>query len=169
MIAIKDVLVPIDFSPGSDTALKYGREFARTFGARLHALHAVEDVYMQLMMAGGAIGGTAAVEIQRDLENAAQTRLDALIRDDDRRELRAQTALRAGVAAAQAIVDYAQEHAVDLIVIGTHGRGGMAHLMMGSVAEKVVRTAPCPVLTVRSPEHEFVRPDALQRVASPGS
>jgi nucleotide-binding universal stress UspA family protein len=169
VIAIKDVLVPIDFSPDSETALTYGREFARTFGARLHTLHAVEDVYMQLMMAGGAIGGTAAVEIQRDLERAAQTRLDALIRDDDRRELRARAALRTGVAAAQAIVDYAQENAIDLIVIGTHGRGGMAHFLMGSVAEKVVRTAPCPVLTVRSPEHEFVRPDALQRVPSTGS
>jgi nucleotide-binding universal stress UspA family protein len=166
MIAIKDVLVPIDFSPGSDTALTYGREFARTFGATLHTLHAVEDVYVQLMMAGGAIGGTAAAEIQRDLENAAQGRLDALIRDDDRRELRAQTAIRTGVAAAQAIVDYAQEKAIDLVVIGTHGRGGMAHVMMGSVAEKVVRTAPCPVLAVRSPEHDFVRPDASQRVAS---
>jgi universal stress protein A len=169
MIAIKDVLVPIDFSTGSDTALMYGREIARTFEARLHTLHAVEDVYMQLMMAGGAVSGTAAVEIQRDLENAAQTRLDALVRDDDRRELRAQTALRTGVAAAQAIVDYAQENAINLIVMGTHGREGVAHLLMGSVAERVVRTAPCPVLTVRGSEPDLVRPDALQRASSTGS
>jgi nucleotide-binding universal stress UspA family protein len=167
MIAIKEVLVPVDFSSGSDTALQYGRELARTFGARLHALHVVEDVYMQLMMAGGAIGGSAAVEIQRDLENAAQTQLDAVIREDDRRELRARTALRTGVAAAQGVVDYARESNIDIIVIGTHGRGGMAHLLMGSVAEKVIRTAPCPVLSVRNPEHEFLRPDALQRSSPP--
>jgi nucleotide-binding universal stress UspA family protein len=60
-----------------------------------------------------------------------------------------------------AIVDFAKEINVDLIVMGTHGRGAVAHLLMGSVAERVVRTAPCPVLTVRHPEHEFVHPDAL--------
>jgi nucleotide-binding universal stress UspA family protein len=165
MIAIKEVLVPVDFSSGSETALQYGRELARTFGARLNVLHIVEDVYLQLMMAGGAVGGSAAVEIQRDLEAAAQTQLDAVLGEDDRRELQARAALRTGVAAAQGIVDYAKESGTDIIVIGTHGRGGMSHLLMGSVAEKVVRTAPCPVLSVRHPEHEFVRPDALQRTS----
>jgi nucleotide-binding universal stress UspA family protein len=56
------------------------------------------------------------------------------------------------------IVRYAQEANIDLIVLGTHGRGGLAHMLLGSVAEKVVRKAPCPVLTVRHPEHEFVAP-----------
>ncbi len=56
------------------------------------------------------------------------------------------------------IVRYAQEANIDLIVLGTHGRGGLAHMLLGSVAEKVVREAPCPVLTVRHPEHEFVAP-----------
>jgi nucleotide-binding universal stress UspA family protein len=59
-------------------------------------------------------------------------------------------------APATAIVEYANEEGVDLIVLGTHGRGAVAHLLVGSVAERVVRTAPCPVLTVRHPEHEFV-------------
>jgi nucleotide-binding universal stress UspA family protein len=63
------------------------------------------------------------------------------------------------------IVGYAKENDVDLIIMGTHGRGAIAHLLMGSVAERVVRTAPCPVLTVRHPEHEFVLPDALAAVA----
>jgi len=64
-----------------------------------------------------------------------------------------------------AIVDYAREHEIDLIVMGTHGRGALAHLMMGSVAERVVRLAPCPVLTIKHPEHEFVQPDVLVAVA----
>ena len=64
------------------------------------------------------------------------------------------------------IADYAEESDVDLIVMGTHGRGLLAHVFMGSVAERVVRIAPCPVLTVRNPEHEFVFPDALQTVAA---
>jgi nucleotide-binding universal stress UspA family protein len=60
---------------------------------------------------------------------------------------------------ADEIVKYAQAETIDLIVLGTHGRPGVAHLFMGSVAEKVVRTAPCPVLTLRHPEREFVRAD----------
>jgi nucleotide-binding universal stress UspA family protein len=79
--------------------------------------------------------------------------------------LRAESAIVRSNAPAPAIVDYAQRRKADLIVMGTHGRGGGAHLLMGSVAERVVRTAPCPVLTVRYPEHEFVRPDALVAVA----
>jgi nucleotide-binding universal stress UspA family protein len=59
-------------------------------------------------------------------------------------------------------VTYAKDVKADLLIIGTHGRGAMAHLLMGSVAERVVRTAHCPVLTVRHPQHEFVVPDALQ-------
>jgi nucleotide-binding universal stress UspA family protein len=66
---------------------------------------------------------------------------------------------------AAAIVDYAKTNRVDLVVLGTHGRGALAHLFMGSVAERVVRTAPCPVLAVRNPEHEFVMPDALVAVS----
>ena len=57
------------------------------------------------------------------------------------------------------ILRYADEHAVDLIVMGTHGRGGVTHMLLGSIAEKVVRRAPCPVLTVRHPQREFVEPD----------
>jgi nucleotide-binding universal stress UspA family protein len=68
------------------------------------------------------------------------------------------------IAKAAAIVDYAAQHAIDLIVMGTHGRGAISHLLMGSVAERVVRTAGCPVLTVHHPEHEFVLPDALVAV-----
>ena len=75
-------------------------------------------------------------------------------------------AVRRGASAAFAIVDYAQELAVDLIVMGTHGRGPIGHLLIGSVAEKVIRLSPCPVLTVRQPEHEFVQPDALQAVGA---
>ena len=87
------------------------------------------------------------------------------IDDDDRRELHAKTVLVTSVNPAVAIVTYAKDAAVDLIVIGTHGRGGVAHFYMGSVAERVVRTAPCPVLTVRRPEHEFIQPDASQAIA----
>jgi universal stress protein A len=168
MIAIRQVLVATDFSADSATALEYGRALARTFGAALHVLHVVEDVSLQLMMAGGTvIGGATIVDLQRELEAAAAAQLHGLVREDDVRELSAREVLRTGSAAARAIADYAAEAAIDLVVIGTHGRSGMAHLLMGSVAEKVVRTAPCPVLTVRQPQAGFLRPDAIQRASTP--
>ncbi len=85
--------------------------------------------------------------------------------DEDRALLAARTVIRTSNSPASAIVAYARDANVDLIVMGTHGRGAMAHLVTGSVAERGVRTAPCPVLTVRHPEHEFVLPDALVAVS----
>jgi nucleotide-binding universal stress UspA family protein len=102
------------------------------------------------------------VSLQHELEQSARRQLDALVGDEDRRLLSAKTVIQTSSSAAAAIVDYAKDARIDLIVLGTHGRGGMTHLLMGSVAERVVRTAPCPVLTVRTPEHEFVLPDALE-------
>jgi nucleotide-binding universal stress UspA family protein len=163
MIAVKNVLVATDFGTASETALAYGRELARTFNATLHVLHAVDDVLGRAMSAEGYAADVS--EIQRAIERSARERLDAVVAADDRRELHANVVLVTSVNPAQAIVTYAKEAAIDLIVLGTHGRGGMAHFFMGSVAERVVRTAPCPVLTVRHPEHEFIQPDALQAVA----
>ena len=82
---------------------------------------------------------------------------------EDRRLLHARAIVETNNSAAAAIVDYAQRSSIDLIVLGTHGRSGMSQLLVGSVAERVVRTAPCPVLTVRQPEREFVIPDHSER------
>jgi nucleotide-binding universal stress UspA family protein len=99
--------------------------------------------------------------MQRDLEDAARKRLDEALIDSDASGPPTRSVVMTSGSAAYAIVDYAGENRIDLIVIGTHGRGALAKLMMGSVAERVVRIAPCPVLTVRHPEHEFVTPDTL--------
>jgi nucleotide-binding universal stress UspA family protein len=161
MITLKNILVATDFGEASEAALAYGRALARNFGARLHVMHVVGNT---LAFAGAEGYAYDAGELQGEMEESARKTLAALIRDDDRRELKAETVLRVSGTPALAIVSYARDANVDLIVMGTHGRGGMAHVLMGSVAEKVVRTAPCPVLTVRHPEHEFVLPDALQVV-----
>jgi nucleotide-binding universal stress UspA family protein len=88
--------------------------------------------------------------------------LNRIVTDEDRQQLKAVAAIRTSSSTALEIAGYAKSEGVDIIVMGTHGRGVMAHLLMGSVAEKVVRIAPCPVLTVRHPEHEFIQPDALE-------
>jgi nucleotide-binding universal stress UspA family protein len=160
MITIKNVLVPTDFGEAAATALTYGRDFARTFGATLHVLHIVEDVFARAVGVEVYVADLASA--RRGLEESARKELEAVVREEDRRELGAKAVITTAPAPALAIAEYAKKAGVDLIVMGTHGRGAMAHLFMGSVAERVVRTAPCPVLTVRNPQHEFVVPDALQ-------
>lgn len=154
MISLKVVLVATDFSEPSHTALGYGRALARNFGATLVVLH-VADV----VTSGLGAGGGRFSEVQRAAEEAARAQVGALLTDEDRQTLRAKAVALTAIAPAETIVAYAKDAEVDVIVMGTHGRGGVAHLLMGSVAEAVVRTAPCPVLTVRHPEHEFVLPD----------
>jgi nucleotide-binding universal stress UspA family protein len=162
MIALKSILVATDFGEVSGAALAYGRELARTFGATLHVLHVADDVYVRL---GGDAYMAVLPELQKDLEAAAQKQLDDLLVDNDPNPLPVKKAVLTSSATASAIVQYARDLGIDLIVVGTHGRGAVAHLLMGSVAERVVRSAPCPVLTVRHPEHEFVIPDALATVS----
>ena len=106
----------------------------------------------------------AVPELQQEVEDAARKQLDDLLVDNDEPPLPTRTVLITSNSPALAIVDYARQERINLIVTGTHGRGAVAHLLMGSVAERVVRTAPCPVLTVRHPEQEFVIPDALVAV-----
>jgi nucleotide-binding universal stress UspA family protein len=162
MILLKKILVATDFGEASDAALSYGRDLARTYGATLHLLHVAEDVFARY----ADDGSTAFLpQMQSDIENAARKRLEGLVTDEDRTMLRARPVVLTARGPAEAIVEYANAHTVDIIVMGTHGRRALAHLLMGSVAERVVRLAPCPVLTVRHPEHEFLAPDALVAVA----
>jgi nucleotide-binding universal stress UspA family protein len=163
MIRLKKILVATDFGETSEAALMYGRDLARGFDATLDVLHVVQNAYTQF---GTEAYVSVLPDLQRDVEDAAKTRLQALLSDEDRTALHATPVILTSGAPASAIVDYANEARIDLIIMGTHGRGALAHMLMGSVAERVVRTAPCPVLTVRHPEREFVLPDALVAVAT---
>lgn len=158
MIALKSILVATDFGEPSDAALAYGRELARAFGATLHVLHVADDVYVRL---GGDAYVAVLPDLQKDVEDAARQKLDELLVDNDPNPVAIKKAVVTSSATALCIVDYARENKVDLIIVGTHGRGAVAHFLVGSVAERVVRTASCPVLTVRQHEHDFVVPDAL--------
>lgn len=163
MIKITNVLVATDFSDPSESALNYGREFARTYGAALHVLHVVES---PTMWSGPEAVGVDFARVLADLEAGARIKLNHTVTQEDREQLKAVTAIRSGSSPAFEIARYAKEQGIDLILMGTHGRGVIGHLLMGSVAEKVVRIAPCPVLTVRHPEHEFIQPDALEAIGA---
>lgn len=163
MMAITNILVATDFGEAAESALRYGRELAGRFDATLHVLNVVENFYVTTF--GAETYAAFVPQMQRELEDAASKRLDEALIDSDGSGPTTKAVVMTSGSAAYAIVDYAREHHIDLIILGTHGRGVLAHLMMGSVAERVVRIAPCPVLTVRCPEHEFVRPDTLETTA----
>ena len=135
MIRLKNVLVATDFSETSDAALGYGRELARTFGATLHVLHVAENIMTRYAFDGSLI---LPVDVQAEFEHAARTHLERLLGDDDRRELGAKAVLRTSNTPADCIVEYATEAGIDVIVMGTHGRRAFAHLLLGSIAERVV-------------------------------
>lgn len=149
MIELKRILAPTDFSEYSSEAIGYACALAEKFGAELHLLHVLEVHAGSTPVFAGGLALTPRVQESRE---AAETELKKVAPDRE--------AVRATVEgpAFLGIVRYAKENNIDLIVMGTHGRSGLAHVMIGSVAERVVRKAPCPVLTVRHPKHEFVTP-----------
>jgi len=157
MIVLKNILVATDFSEPAAVAMAYGRNLARTYQARLHVLHIVEDVLARYSPEIGLVNE----QLQKDLEELGWRDLNASITDDDRRTLSIVADVKTSVNIASGIVEYAKANAIDLIITGTHGRGAVKHLLMGSVAERVVRTAPCPALTVHANERDFIAPDAI--------
>jgi len=149
MIDLKHILVPTDFSKHSHIALTYGVAFAKKFGAQLHLLHIVQDLAV-------FFPDTVTVVPPTDqLTEAVEAALLRVVQENHLEDLKVKTVVRSG-SPFHEVAQYAREENVDLIIMGTHGRGGLMHLLMGSVAEKVVRKSPCPVLTVRDHEHEFV-------------
>ena len=141
---VQHVLVPIDFSATADRALTYAIALAQQLQARLTLLHVLD---MTPVTMDEMTPGVAATYLD-DLETDAQHLLQASRERVQRAGLQAESLLVQGTPT-QTIVDTAGEQGVDLIIMGTHGRTGLAHVFLGSVAEHVVRQGPCPVLVVR--------------------
>ena len=144
----KRILVPVDFSDRSLEALDRAVDFGRDYAAALVVLHVVEPVYLP-GSADAFGGGYDSRLVYEELEHSARERLMQLAADLARRRVPARPLLRAGTPH-QVIVDVARRLKADLIMMSTHGRTGLSHLAMGSVAERVVRTATCPVMTLRA-------------------
>jgi nucleotide-binding universal stress UspA family protein len=168
MLAIDRILVPTDFSESSGAALDHARALCRRFGSKLMLMHVVETTGFTNVVSSS---GYAAVIPDLFDEILAGTRgqLESLLTDKDRQAFPVETILRVTGRPAREIVRVASDAHVDLIVMGTQGRRGLSHLVLGSVAEEVVRTAQCPVLTVKVSEHGMSWIDSPDRATTAAS
>ena len=155
MINIKRILFPTDFSENSKHALRYACELAHQFQAELHVLSVVQDIAL-VLPESGAMYSLPPINMDEAVKSAEEA-LRGVIPPDWAKEHTVVLTACTGAPFLE-ILRYAKEKEVDLIVLGTHGRTGLSHVLLGSVAERVVRSAPCPVLTVRPDGHEFVMP-----------
>lgn len=153
MINIKNILCPIDYSVYSEMALKYAIEFAEKYQAKLYLMHVLDirvydindpDLYNVNI-------------VDTETIDKLKERLLRCVNEDTKGRISVEAIIIQGVPFAE-IIKASRDYKIDLIVLGTHGRTGLSHAIMGSVAEKVVRKAPCPVLTIRHPEHDFIMP-----------
>ena len=155
MIDLHRILIPTDFSKFSQVALNYASAFAEKFAAELYLLHVIQD--LSVFIPDMITVAPPPVPTVEQMTKAVQEAFDRLIKDNRLERFQIHRDVREGTPFYE-IVHYAKEQNIDLIIMGTHGHTGLTHMLLGSVTEKVVRKAPCPVLTVRHPEHEFVHP-----------
>ncbi len=145
---IKRILYPTDFSEGSAVAIPLLTDLVRKYGARLYILHVVYDI---AKTSGWYVPHISMDELYKDMEGAAKKEVERCCVEELRGYGDVERLVMRGVPDEE-INKFAKEKKIDLIVIGTHGRKGFDRVIFGSTASKVVRTAPCPVLTVRVPQ-----------------
>jgi len=156
MIKLNRILVPTDFSDNSRLALEYAAALGERFESELHLLHVLHDVLSSVAPEPGLVLASAG-DYVRELRESAEGAMQKLVESKPLAGKKVVRRVREGQPFVE-IIRYARDQSIDLIVIGTHGRTGLAHVLMGSVAERVVRKAGCPVLTVRPAGHQFVMP-----------
>lgn len=155
MIKLKKILVPTDFSESARHALTYGISFAREYSAQLSLLHVVENLTVGY---ASDLFPVPMAEVFHEISGYAKTELGKLGTVAREKKVEVVEQVVQGKPSAE-IMRFARENEVDMIVLGTHGKGMLDQALFGSTTERVVRRAPCPVLTVRLAEHEFVDGD----------
>jgi len=148
---IKKVLVPIDFSDYSRNSLRYSINFIRCFRAELILIYVVEPV---IYPPDFSMGQIAVPAVDVEVDKRASEELKKLAKTEVPPDMKARTIIKTGKPFVE-IVETAAEEDIDLIIIASHGRSGMEHILFGSTADKVIRKAPCPVLTLRDPVKGF--------------
>jgi nucleotide-binding universal stress UspA family protein len=150
-LAIKKVLVPIDFSDYSKNALKYAVNFAKSFGADMILIYVVEPI---IYPPDFSMGQIAIPTISTEWDDRAREELDKLAKTEIPAEVKVKTLIKTGKPFVE-IIETATEEDIDIIIIATHGHSAVEKILFGSTADKVVRKAPCPVLTLRDPLKGF--------------
>jgi nucleotide-binding universal stress UspA family protein len=145
MLTVSSLLVPTDFSENAGKALALAKEIARGTKATLHIMHIVEPVVYPADWSYAQVG---FADIEQELQTNATTELEKLAATLKAEGFTVETSVRRGRASDE-ICGYALEHSISIIAIGTHGRSGFEHFLFGSTTERVLRKAPCPVLSVR--------------------
>ena len=155
MIKLKKVLVPTDFSDSARHAFRYGVSFAREYHAELVLLHVVENLTVGY---ASDLFPVPMAEVFQEISGYAKAELTKLGLEAKQKGVAVTELVAQGKPSAE-IIRHAAENDVDMIVLGTHGKGMLDQALFGSTTERVVRRAPCPVLTVRMAGHEFVDGD----------
>jgi nucleotide-binding universal stress UspA family protein len=153
VIEIQRILVPTDFSESARHALTYGLSFAKEYRARLTLLHVVETLAVGY---ASDLFPVPMAEVFHEVAGYARAELARLGAEARERGVEVREMVVQGKPSAE-IVRVAREETIDMIVLGTHGKGMLDQALFGSTTERVVRRAPCPVLTCRLKEHEFVK------------
>ena len=159
---IKKVLVPIDFSDYSKSSLRYAVNFAKKFNAEIFLIYVVEPV---IYPPDFSMGQIAIPSVNAEWDERAREELKNLAKTEIPEGVKVKTILKNGKPFLE-IIDTALEENIDLIIIATHGHSGVEHILFGSTAEKVVRKAPCPVLTLREPIKGFMFKDEMKKEKS---
>jgi nucleotide-binding universal stress UspA family protein len=148
MQAVNAILVPVDFSAGSSRALAYAMRLAGRFGASLHVVHVLDDSF--------ALAGYLETYAGHYMETAAEqanAELEGVLTAEEKARYSAALAVRVGKPANEILAYLAEHPEIDLVVMATTGRGSIARFMMGSVTDKILRAAPCPVVTLHPHDH----------------
>jgi len=146
-MTLDNILIPTDFSACADHALSHALQVADKFGAHLHILHVVNELDPDWY--GITDAQERAVKLRDQIKTEAHDRLKELVPEGDGHDVETTVSLQLSFDVADSIHEYVNEREIDMVVMGTHGRKGLDRLMLGNVANKLIRHAPCPVMTVR--------------------
>ena len=149
----KKILCPIDFSEFTDEILEYALDIRGKYDAELHLIHIIPNLNYFTPYESFFTPENLIV-VEKNMETEVNKDFDAIMK---KIEIPVKKVIRTGTAFVE-IINYARSESMDLIIIGTHGRTGLEHILIGSVAERVIRKAPCPVLTVRPKSRQFKMP-----------
>ena len=149
----KKILCPVDFSKFTEEVIAYAADIAKQYGAELHVLHVIPNL-TYFTPYESFLTPENLVAVEKNIQDEVERDFGKILKHID---MEIKRVVKTGVAFVE-IIDYAKSEGIDLIVMGTHGRSGIEHILIGNVAEKVVRKSPCPVMSIRPKGKEFKMP-----------